>query len=110
MLLFLAITQGICQPMLIQNIYGRTHTSLNGRWNYIIDPYEMGYYNYRRTPYDQSESGKGGFYDDNKQKDKGELIEYDFDLSPNMKIPGDWNSPGGQTGILRGYSLVQAKV
>lgn len=83
-------TTGIAQP--IQNIYGRNIQSLNGRWHYIIDPYETGYYDYRRMPYDQSASGKGGFYDDRKQKDKGELIEYSFDQSPNMKIPGDWNS------------------
>lgn len=76
----------------IQNIYARNIQSLNGRWHYIIDPYETGYYDYRRMPYDQSASGKGGFYDDRKQKDKGELIEYSFDQSPNMKIPGDWNS------------------
>ena len=71
---------GIAQP--IQNIYGRNIQSLNGRWHYIIDPYETGYYDYRRMPYDQSASGKGGFYDDRKQKDKGELIEYSFDQAP----------------------------
>jgi beta-glucuronidase len=79
-------------PALLQNIYGRSHLSLNGRWNYIIDPYEMGYYDYRHTPFDQSPSGTGGFYDDRKPKDKGEWVEYDFDLSPNMRVPGDWNS------------------
>src|SRR4051812_14029083 len=48
----------------VQNIYGRSHLSLNGRWSYIIDPYENGYYDYRHTPFDASASGKGGFYDD----------------------------------------------
>ena len=33
---------------LLQNIHGRSRLSLNGRWNYIIDPYENGYYDYRR--------------------------------------------------------------
>jgi beta-glucuronidase len=77
---------------LVQNIFGRKHLSLNGRWNYIIDPYEMGYYDYRHEPFDQSKSGKGGFYDDRAQVNKSELIEYNFDLSPTVKIPGDWNS------------------
>lgn len=77
---------------LIQNVKGREVLSLNGRWNYIIDPYEMGYYDYRYEPFDQSESGKGGFYDDREQKDKSELIEYDFDLAPTLNVPGDWNS------------------
>ena len=76
----------------IQNIYGRSHVSLDGRWSYIIDPYEMGYYDYRRMPFDQSESGKGGFYDDRKPKDKTEWVEYEFDRAPTMSVPGDWNS------------------
>ncbi len=100
--LLFVLTQGICQQSPIQNIYGRTLTSLNGRWNYIIDPYETGFYNYRRMPFDQSASGKGGFYDDRKQADKGELIEYNFDLSPNMKIPGDWNSQSEKLELYEG--------
>lgn len=80
------------QTSLLQNIYGRKTLSLDGRWNYIIDPYEMGYYDYRHMPHDQSPSGTGGFFDNRKQVDKGELIEYNFDLSPTMKVPGDWNS------------------
>jgi beta-glucuronidase len=75
-----------------QNIYGRSHVSLDGRWSYIIDPYENGYYDYRHVPFDQSESGKGGFYDDRKPKDKTDWVEYDFDRAPTMKVPGDWNS------------------
>jgi beta-glucuronidase len=52
----------------------------------------MGYYDYRRMPFDQSESGKGGFYDDRKPKDKTEWVEYEFDRAPTMSVPGDWNS------------------
>ncbi len=77
---------------LIQHIAAREELNLDGRWNYMVDPYENGYYDYRHMPYDQSPSGKGGFYDNRKQKDKSELIEYDFDLSPTLKVPGDWNS------------------
>jgi beta-glucuronidase len=77
---------------LIQHASAREVLSLNGRWNYIIDPYENGFYDYRHQPYDQSPSGTGGFYDDKKQKDPSELIEYDFDASPTLKVPGDWNS------------------
>ncbi len=86
----------------LQNIYGRSHVSLNGRWNYIIDPYEMGYYDYRHTPFDASESGKGGFYDDRKPRDKGDWVEYNFDLSPTMKIPGDWNSQAEKLQLYEG--------
>jgi len=77
---------------IVQNIGARIESNLDGRWNYIIDPYETGYYDYRRQPYDQSPPGSGGFFEDKKQTDKGQLIEYDFDHSPTLKVPGDWNS------------------
>jgi beta-glucuronidase len=86
----------------LQNIYGRKHTSLNGRWNYLIDPYENGYYDYRHMPFDASASGKGGFYDDRQPKDKSEWVEYSFDLAPNMKVPGDWNSQAEKLQLYEG--------
>nr|WP_314547696.1 glycoside hydrolase family 2 TIM barrel-domain containing protein [uncultured Massilia sp.] len=86
----------------IQNIQGRSHVSLNGRWSYIIDPYETGYYDYRRAPFDASASGKGGFYDDRKPKDKTEWAEYSFDLAPTLKIPGDWNSQAERLQLYEG--------
>jgi beta-glucuronidase len=86
----------------VQNIYGRTHLSLDGRWSYIIDPYENGYYDYRHMPFDQSASGKGGFYDDRKPKDKTDWVEYDFDRAPTMKVPGDWNSQAEKLQLYEG--------
>lgn len=62
----------------------------------------MGYYDYRHMPFDQSASGKGGFYDDRKPKDKTEWVEYEFDLSPAMKIPGDWNSQAEKLQLYEG--------
>ena len=38
------------QTSLITNIEGRHTTSLDGRWQIIIDPYETGYYDYRYQP------------------------------------------------------------
>jgi beta-glucuronidase len=86
----------------LQNIYGRNHLSLNGRWSYIIDPYETGYYDYRHVPFDASSSGKGGFYDERKPKDKSDWVEYDFDRAPTMKIPGDWNSQAEKLQLYEG--------
>lgn len=97
------------QTNLIQNIQGRNNLSLNGRWNYIIDPYEMGYYDYRHEPFDQSASGKGGFYDDKQQKNKSELIEYNFDLSPTLKVPGDWNSQVEKLELYEGTIWLRQK-
>ncbi|GAB3830289.1 glycoside hydrolase family 2 protein [Hymenobacter jeollabukensis] len=82
------------QSALLQNAPGRRVLSLNGRWNYIIDPYENGFYDYRREAFDQSKSGKGGYYDNAKPstKQETELIEYDFDHADALQVPGDWNS------------------
>ena len=82
------------QSALLQNAPGRRILSLNGRWNYIIDPYENGFYDYRRQAFDQSATGKGGYYDNQKpsSKQETELIEYDFDQSAALQVPGDWNS------------------
>ncbi len=63
---------------LIANIPGRTATSLDGTWNTIVDPYE---------------GGVGArFYRNAKPRDKSDLVEYDFDTSPKLDVPGDWNS------------------
>jgi beta-glucuronidase len=86
----------------VQNIYGRAHTNLDGRWNYIIDPYENGYYNYRHQPFDATASGKGGYYDDRKPADKSDWVEYDFSLAPTLKIPGDWNSQAERLQLYEG--------
>lgn len=34
------------QSTTIQNVYYRNTTFLNGPWQYVVDPYETGYYNY----------------------------------------------------------------
>ena len=47
-------------------------------WNTIIDPYETGI--------------SSRFYENKKPESKTDLIEYDFDRSPKLKVPGDWNS------------------
>ncbi len=77
----------------IQNVAARQCFSLDGKWNYIIDPYETGYYDYRYKPYDeQVNPGNGAFYLDKKPANKSDLIEYSFDKSPTLWVPGDWNS------------------
>ena len=40
------------QESLIINVINRSTFSLNGKWNYIVDPYENGYYNYRYQPFE----------------------------------------------------------
>lgn len=65
-------------PALLQNVPNRATTSLNGPWQAIVDPYETGL--------------NARFYLNAKAKDKHELVEYDFDKSDVLNVPGDWNS------------------
>jgi beta-glucuronidase len=76
----------------IQNVQDRTTLSLNGDWQFIIDPYKMGYLDYRQKPFDESASGKGGFYDNITNPGKTKRAEYNFDYEPSLTVPGDWNS------------------
>jgi beta-glucuronidase len=63
---------------LIGDIPGRATTSLDGEWRAIVDPFGR---------------GDGSHYErDRKAKDKSELVEYNFDTSPTLQVPGDWNS------------------
>ena len=75
------------------SLYSRKTISLDGAWQYIIDPYENGYYNYRLEPFDQSDQPWSiGYYGDRKAQSPSDLIEYDFDKSPSLQVPGDWNT------------------
>jgi len=93
MLFILNFTHLFCQENLLINVYNRSTESLNGEWNYIVDPYENGFYNYRLEPFEnQDNPGNGAFFTNAKPKNKSELVEYDFDKSATIKVPGDWNS------------------
>jgi len=81
---------------LITNTEGRKTTSLDGQWQVIVDPYESGYYNYRYQPSDN------GYFKNAKPKSKSELIEYDFDKSATLKVPGDWNTQTDQLFFYEG--------
>jgi beta-glucuronidase len=63
---------------LITNIAGRSTISLDGTWNAIVDPYETGVH--------------GRFFQNAKPRDKRDLVEYNFDASEKLKVPGDWNT------------------
>ncbi len=72
---------------LVTNIFTRPSLNLCGQWNYIVDPLENGYYDYRRRPWETT-----GFFENKKPSNPSELVEYDFDTSPQMNIPTDWNT------------------
>jgi beta-glucuronidase len=78
----------------IPDLFLREAQSLDGAWQTIIDPYETGFYDYRREQRDKSSSPSRAetFYLDVKPADPGERVEYDFDRSPTLNVPGDWNT------------------
>ncbi len=71
---------------LVANPDGRQVTSLDGDWRTIVDPYENGYYDYRYRP------SRYGYFKNAKPRSPADLVEYDFDRSPVLAVPGDWNS------------------
>jgi beta-glucuronidase len=86
-------THLFAQQSLIQNIHNRETTTLNGYWNYIVDPYENGFYNYRYEPFEnQTHPAKGAFFTNAKREGKADLVEYDFDKMDSLLVPGDWNT------------------
>jgi beta-glucuronidase len=70
----------------LQNVYSRTLESLDGSWNYIVDPFDNGYYDYRMNV------NKNGFFRNQKPQSVSDIVEYNFDTAPLMKVPGDWNT------------------
>jgi beta-glucuronidase len=83
----------MAQEPLLTNVYNRNGTSLSGQWNYIVDPYENGFYNYRYEPFEnQANPGKGAFFTNAKRESKSDLVEYDFDKMDSILVPSDWNT------------------
>jgi beta-glucuronidase len=72
---------------LIANIPGRTTVNLNGGWQAIVDPFE---------------NGKSGFFRNEKPRSKSDRVEYSFDASPVLNVPGDWNTQREQLMFYEG--------
>jgi beta-glucuronidase len=73
---------------LIANINARQTTSLDGQWQAIVDPYDVGALDYRAQPL----KNNNAFYKNHKPQSESELVEYDFDTSGQLHVPGDWNT------------------
>jgi len=88
-LLLATCAQAATSPSsLIANVPGRTTVSLNGAWHAIVDPYDNG--------------GGSGFFRDEKPRSNSDRIEYSFDLSPVLNVPGDWNTQREQLMFYEG--------
>ena len=75
------------------NVDARDVTDLSGKWHYILDPLKMGVA--------RAETRRMAvFRDIAGPEHPTDLLEYNFDASPRMSIPGDWN---GQDAALTWY-------
>jgi beta-glucuronidase len=81
---------------LIAHVFGRRHQSLNGQWHVIVDPYENGYYDYRYEPSPEH------YGLNRKSQSVSDRVEYDFDRSPTLTVPGDWNSQRLELSLYEG--------
>jgi beta-glucuronidase len=73
---------------LVANIGARQATSLDGQWQAIVDPYDVGAFDYRAQPLKNNHA----FYKNYKPQSESELVEYDFDTAGQLHVPGDWNT------------------
>jgi beta-glucuronidase len=78
LIICLYFNYSLCAQTSMANIAGRKTTSLNGKWHVIIDPNDNG--------------EKMGIGTDAKEKGRTDFLEYSFDGSPHLNVPGDFNS------------------
>src|SRR5215472_1494613 len=86
--LFFSFAAGAQVSPLIANVGARNNTSLDGAWQAIVDPYDVGTFDYRS----QLLRNNNAFYKNHKPESPSELVEYDFDTSSQLNVPGDWNT------------------
>ena len=69
----------------MQSPQDRAHVSLAGPWHVVVDPYETGSRDIFGNP------NARGFHLGESPATRWSA-EYDFDASPTVQVPGDWNS------------------
>ncbi|MEM8923706.1 MAG: glycoside hydrolase family 2 TIM barrel-domain containing protein [Actinomycetota bacterium] len=72
--------------VLLTNVLDRPRQSLDGPWRAIVDPYDTGYINLL------GERNRQGFHRDFSPRHPADRVEYDFDTSMELMVPGDWNT------------------
>ena len=78
------------QSPLITNVYNRTTISLNGKWQYIVDPYETGFYDYRWK--ERNERDREAYWNSDVPDNKTDRKEHGYTDKNILNVPGDWNS------------------
>jgi len=74
---------------LITAVPSRQGSSLNGKWSYIIDPYETGFLDYRYK--EKGEKDKEAYWNNGIPENKTARVEYGYSDKYTLTVPGDWN-------------------
>ena len=77
------------QVNLISNIDARKSIDLNGKWQYIVDPYETGFYDYRYK--ELNENNPDAYWNTDIQANRTEKKEHGYVDKYSINVPGDWN-------------------
>ncbi|MHA4811366.1 glycoside hydrolase family 2 protein [Flavitalea flava] len=75
---------------LIANPGARHSLSLDGPWQYLIDPYETGFYDYRYQ--ERSPGDPEAYWNSDIPKNKTDRKEHGFIDKYTLTVPGDWNA------------------
>lgn len=89
LILFLLKLTASAQDSLITNIPARKALSLNGRWQYIVDPYETGFYDYRYK--ELNPTNGDAYWNTDIPANKTEKKEHGYIDKYSLTVPGDWN-------------------
>lgn len=79
-LLFTSFNLLQAQEVFIGNTQNRSFTNLNGKWEYILDPYKTG-----------GMGGRAIFHNAIPEK-KTDRVEYSFNKAQTLWVPGSWNT------------------
>ena len=94
-----AATEGTV-PVAMENVRARSGQDLSGPWHYIIDRSRLGV----------RKRGMQRNFPQDRPATNHPLIEYDWDTSPLMTIPGDWNSQVTELAMYEGMVWFRRKV
>ena len=102
------------QTPLITNIPARKTVSLDGKWQYIVDPYETGFYDYRYK--EMKPNDQGAYWTTDIPKNKTDRKEFGYTDKQTLNVPGDWNSQAdkffyyeGTVWYKKSFDFVKAK-
>jgi beta-glucuronidase len=77
----------VAPSSVIANLGGRPRQALDGRWHYVLDPFDAA----RRKTRDRR-----SVWRDQIEQPGQTIVEYEWDTSPQLKVPGDWNTQAAE--------------